>query len=70
MTALKQHPAGAVLAVSILLAGWVASVVIRTWQHIEVELVVEMMGAATAAGIVYAKMSGRSGPGSDDGTAS
>jgi hypothetical protein len=69
MTALKQHPVGAVLAVSILLAGWVASVVIRTWQHVEVELVVEMMGAATAAGIVYAKMSGR-GPGGDDGTAS
>ena len=67
MTAVGRSNFGAVVAVSILLAGWVATVVIRTWQHVEVHVVEEMMGAAVAAGVVYAKMSGKP-PGSDDGT--
>lgn len=68
MTAVKQHP-GAAFAVAILLVGWVASVVIRAWQHVEVNVVAEMVGAGTAAGILYSKMSGKP-PGSDDGATS
>lgn len=68
MTAVKQHP-GAAFAVAILLAGWVASVAIRTWQRVEVNVVAEMIAAGTAAGILYSKMSGRP-PGSDEGATS
>ena len=55
------------IAVGILLAGWVASVGIRSWNKVSVEIVPEIMGAAMASGLLWSKITGSSagGPGED-----
>lgn len=53
------------IAVVILLAGWVASVVIRLLEHTPVEVVAEMGGAAIAVGVIVDRLTGRRRNGSD-----
>lgn len=50
---------------TLLMAGWVASACIRSWQGVEVHIVEEMLGAGTATAIVYAQMSGGAKPSED-----
>jgi hypothetical protein len=59
---------GAAVAVGIALSGWAASVIVRTWKGMHVEVAAEGTGVMLAAGALYAKMSGR-GSGNDDGAA-
>jgi hypothetical protein len=54
--------------VGIALSGWAASVIVRTWKGMHVEVAAEGTGVMLAAGALYAKMSGR-GSGNDDGAA-
>lgn len=68
MTAtMRNNPAAAWVA-GLLVAGWVASVVIRTLQGTEVKMEAEVPVVAMAAGLVFTKMSGRGGgAGPDEG---
>ena len=61
---MKDRP-GPLIAVLIMLIGWVISVTIRSLQHVEVNVVAEMTGAALAVAVLYAKLGGR--PPSDGG---
>jgi hypothetical protein len=49
----------AALVAGLLVAGWVASACIRSWKGIQVDVVAEMIGAGTAAALIYAKMGGK-----------
>lgn len=64
MAAMSRRP-DALIAVVIMLVGWVASVGIRSWQHMEVDIVAEATGVALAVAVVYGKMSGRGDDGED-----
>jgi hypothetical protein len=67
MTAVGRRP-GAAIAVAIALTGWSASVIIRTWRGMQVDVAAEGTAVMLAAAALYAKMSGR-GSGPDDGAA-
>lgn len=66
-----MRPTAASLAVGLMVTGWVASVVIRTLNQVEVKIVEEVTGVGLAAALLYSRMSGRrDGTGPDDGVAS
>lgn len=69
MTAVGRNNLGAAVAVAIALTGWAASVIVRTWKGMHVEVAAEGTGVMLAAGALYARMAGRNGSGPDDGTA-
>ena len=70
MTAVGRGNLGAAVAVGIVMAGWVATVIVRNWKGIHVEVAAEGAAIMLAAGGLYAKMVGRNGGGPDDGAAS
>jgi hypothetical protein len=68
MTTAMRNNTAAALVSGLLIAGWVASVVIRALQGTEVKMEAEVPVVAMAAGLVYTKMSGRGGgAGPDEG---
>lgn len=64
VAAVSKRP-DAIIAVVIMLVGWVVSVGIRSWQHVDVPVVTEMGGVALAVAVVYGKISGRRDDGED-----
>lgn len=64
MTATMRNNIGAVIVSGLLVAGWVASVVIRALRGIEVHMEAEIPVVGMSAGVIYTKMSGRPGGGS------
>lgn len=71
MSAALGRPTAAAIAVGLMVAGWVASVVIRSLHQVEVKIVEEVSGVGLAAALLYTKMSGRrDGSGPDEGAAS
>lgn len=59
MTATRPRLDGALVAVVILLAGWVLSVGVRAWNRVEVDIVAELAACSLAAGGLYARMKGK-----------
>lgn len=64
-----RNNVGAAVVAGIVMAGWVATVIVRNWKGIDVEVAAEGVAIMLAAGGLYSKMSGRNGSGPDDGTA-